>query len=239
MRQVPRRRRSNDIASALAILASFGAISSGCVLPPRTQVVLRLSTDMVTGRDELSSVRLEVSRNGALLQQLEYYLCPVGRNRLPGDVGFIVQESNATQALDFQITAYQGQTPLFTRKISVQPVIGRFLAVDVFLARRCVVTPPLDCGEGLSCGETGCEAPILSVLPTDAGSLTPHDAETCENATADSFTADRVGDRSVESAVADVVLDAAQDASLDAVIDGGQDTSFDGGADASVEASLD
>src|SRR4051812_8954802 len=106
-----RPRSVGRLLSAMALSALLGAALGACRRPV-TEVVLRLDTDM-SSPDELSSVRITVTRGGALLQDFEYDVCPAGHHSLPGDVGFVAIDSNEPQPLVFRITPMIGRSTQF------------------------------------------------------------------------------------------------------------------------------
>ncbi len=156
--------------SALATVALAAALAS--CRAPRTEIVLRVDTDMTQGPGAtLTAVRVEVSRplNGEQLTTFRRQFVLRGDPMspfLPADMGILPRENDVTTPITVVVAAMQGDTELFSTSSTVTFERDRTTQLDVFLADRCREATSRMCPTGFTCGRSGCEPVTRPRLPT-------------------------------------------------------------------------
>jgi hypothetical protein len=176
MKTVPRRRATpGGGCSGAALFAAMLGAGPSCVTP-RTEIVVRLETDMPQGPNAtLASIRVTVTSEGEPSPRFDQtYPLAVGDPpiALPADLG-IVPRDRSSRAVTIEVQAFGSRGLLFTRRSSAAFVPDHTLAMPVFLADRCRDPGHQVCADGTTCGRSDCEpiqqAGLADVVPGDAG----------------------------------------------------------------------
>lgn len=161
--------RSHGRRSAWLALAMVTSALGGACQVKRTEIVLRVNTDMTQGAgNALSSVRVRVQRGAASPTFARTFVLdgtPTGPF-LPADMGIVPFENNIDQPITVSVTAFSGMTELFTHQSTVTFERERTTQLDVFLADRCRDPAAQMCPSGSTCGASGCEPIARPTLPS-------------------------------------------------------------------------
>ena len=173
-----------------ALLA--GALVFGGCVHPRTEIVLRMRTDMTQGPSaELTAVHVRVTRDGESTARFDHvFVLGTGDSptMLPNELGLVADGHNDAH-LTVDVDALHGDAVMVSRHAHVAYVPEQTLLLDLFLAKRCSDPASPSCPEGQSCGATACEPDERPTLPaftaSDGGevddTVTAFDASTDTN----------------------------------------------------------
>src|SRR5690606_12718421 len=136
----------------------FGALIATSCTRDRTQIMLRIRTDMTQGPSgQLGSFRLRVmSEEQGEPDHDEVYELGSGTN-LPATLGLVPTEKRDGRVdVEIEARAPNGEV-LFIKRAWAHYVPERTLLLEVDLAARCREANAQACPEGQSCGLSGCE----------------------------------------------------------------------------------
>lgn len=144
----------------------FGALIATSCTRDRTQIMLRIRTDMTQGPSgQLGSFRLRVmSEEQGEPDHDEVYELGSGTT-LPATLGLVPTEKRDGRVdVEIEARAPNGEV-LFIKRAWAHYVPERTLLLEVDLAARCREANAQACPEGQSCGLSGCEKDERDPLP--------------------------------------------------------------------------
>ncbi len=183
MRSLTHRRGALALWARIVAVAVVIAAGASCRYP-RTQVLVRLGTDMPQGPGGLlTSVHIEVfwpSDGTTAIRSADVVLGTAeGTVQLPADVLNLYPSDNSrAERFRVETTPYSGSTRLFQRVDIANFDVGFTRRLPIYLADRCRTTT---CTPDETCGEHGCQPRVVPSLPaldasTDPDAAPPGDA---------------------------------------------------------------
>lgn len=156
---------------ALIVLSGIGLLDLAACTRPRTQIMVRLGTDMTQGAgNELPAIRVQVTGEEAGAVHYDQTLqLGTGGVTLPQELG-LVPAKRKSALVTVQVDALDGSGGvIFTKRVSTHYVPDKTLLLDIFLASRCLDSAARVCPTDQSCGGAGCESDTRTNLPEYEG----------------------------------------------------------------------
>ena len=148
------RRPLLDLARRTGPLLLLGLLGSqGACRPPRTELLLGLTTDLKVP-DDIDRVVVVVQQDGEEIERRTLSFSGDGREVLPGTLALFTTETSPAP-LAVEVVGYLADNERVRRTAVVSLVGGKTLFLRLGLVRACLGT--LTCGDGLTCVEGQCE----------------------------------------------------------------------------------
>lgn len=183
--RAPRRSPRTATPALAPVGALAGLVALGSCIAPRTQITVRVSTDLAPQGPggALESVLVRVYSNpmlerdgrlsGQLRHELEY---PLGvgamRSTLPADLALVPLAENNAGTVGVEVEAHASGRELFTTRAIASYVSGQHTMLDIFLAGRCR-TEASRCDPQSTCDKDGCIPVVRPELPRFDASAAP------------------------------------------------------------------
>jgi hypothetical protein len=160
-------RAATWLRSCNAIVVVVVALGA-CQTRPRTEIMLRIDTDMTQGQSAtLSAVRIRVWSESDETPRFERRFelgAGEGQTFLPAELG-LVPASQRSALVRVEVDALRGDTVMFSHSATARYVPEQTLLLEAFLAERCRLVENQTCPANQTCGRRGCEAVERMSLP--------------------------------------------------------------------------